>query len=139
MHNRGGTNDFVNDVPLECFKDAYNSMLDAALSKGFRRIIVFTPYCFKTGDKGLDWPDESGNRVNWPNKAGNTLDEYVDIIISICAEEDIEVLDLYRDSNLDMCLNNSYYYDTVHLNEQGHRYIADLLIDTIETTNGNVK
>ena len=130
----GGTNDFINNVPLEKFEYNIYQLINILHNKTDQKIIFITPACFKTGDKGMDYADNNGNRVNWPNYTGHTLDEYVDVIIAACDKNGITVLDLYHDEIMDSVVNPAFYYDTIHPNKQGHAYIAQRLIQIMRNS-----
>lgn len=127
----GGTNDFIQNVPLDVFEVSVKNLMEQ-VDETKTKCIFVTPACFKIGDKGLDYPDKNGKRKNWPNHAGATLDEYVEIIIRVCECYGVYVLDLYHDEQMDNILHQEKYYDLVHPNLEGHKYIYEKILRIIK-------
>ena len=125
----GGTNDFGHgnaDLTNDDIKDPYtfwggmNNLCDYLLSVYDKeRICFLLPL----------------RRFNEINEKGCTLKEYVDIMISVLKEKNIEYLDFYQ-KGLPQPLteqNNEYFCDGLHPNDNGHKWIAEQIVKYVKS------
>ena len=66
------------------------------------------------------------------NIHGFTQEEMTNVIIDVCKEYNVEVIDLYHDTEVNESNAAMYYTDGIHPNEKGHRVIADEVIRVLK-------
>lgn len=133
----GGTNDYghgdalfgnLNDKTPDTFCGAVDFLMNVT---GYlypnMKFVFMTP----TRRQGDEYPSESPNK-----KDGFPLKNYVDVIKTKGKEYGIPVLDLYEDLGLnpnDEQVMVAYAPDGLHFNDEGHKVIADCLINFMKS------
>ena len=133
-----GTNDYGHETPLGTAEDtqdgtfcgALNTIIPALVSKHTSSKIVFiTPvqrYGFGTS-KIL------GTKFTYDhisNGVGASLADYVEALKTVCAENEVSVIDLYTECPLnpaDPAVREEYIPDGLHPNAAGHEVIAGIM------------
>ena len=123
----GGTNDYGHgDAPFGSFDDDSPVTFCGAVRYLVRKVREICPgavIVYMTPAKRYDCNDFGAYQS--PDK--KMLVEYVDAIIKICKEENVKILDLYRDLGIDATVpeqNKKYLADGLHFNDDGHEVIA---------------
>lgn len=126
----GGTNDYGHgDAPLGQFSDRTEYTFYGAchlLMKYLSERFVGKPVIFMTP---LHRTGEDGKRVNGI-KTEHTLRDYVGIIKETAEYYSMPVLDLFGESGMQPNIeshNNYFFTDGLHLNDNGHERVANLL------------
>ena len=134
----GGTNDYGHgDAPFgepgdhspATYCGAVNFLMDTLRTEYPDAVPVFLTPAHRLGDG-----QPSGEIQDAPGK--RPLAAYVDYILEAAAARDIPVLDLYRRLPVDPNKPGDmarYTADGLHLNDTGHRMLAALLKDFLET------
>lgn len=133
-----GTNDYGHETPLGSVEDtqdvsfygALNTIIPALVAKHSSSKIVFvTPihrYGFGTSKiLGTQFTADS-----LPNGVGATLGDYVEALITVCANNGVSVIDLYTEWTLnpaDSEVQSNYMPDGLHPNAAGHELIAEIM------------
>ena len=124
------------DTETTTFKGALHT-----LCKGLKNMYGDKPIVFLT-------PIKRGEDPNYKNTFGRTLEDYANAIIDVCAQYDIDVIDLYHtcpldpsipeqqeqffDGNLNVNEGYTFWYDdTTHPNVYGSRVQARYVIDAL--------
>ena len=125
----GGVNDHnldqkigsENDTNTKTFYGALNTLINGLKSMYPNgRIVFITP--FKTSN------------YNGTNQAGAKLVDYRNAIVTACNNKQIEVLDLFTDSNIAYQNYSSGYFtygDYFHPTSAGHQYIGNLIVSKL--------
>ena len=137
----GGVNDFMHgDAPIgtdadetpETFIGAVKYLIKF-LKRSYPRakLVFMTPAHCVIGGVDDDYVSP------YPNKQSDAmpLRGYVDIIKKWCSEYDVKVADLYNELPIDARdpeQRKAYCPDGVHFNDEGHKFLADMLIKTLE-------
>ncbi len=112
----GGTNDFGTNVKLDDFSMAVNKVFSSIKNNNPNsKIIIMTP---------LHRKEESSNEI------GLSLSEYSEILIQKAKEYGFVVIngfDFFFNPNKEED-RNKYALDGVHLNNDGHKLLADFII-----------
>jgi len=132
----GGTNDWGNNVVLESsnlkdkttFKGALSVLCEGLLQKyPTKRILFITPPIRYNGSY------TENDYSQQLNANGNTVEEFADAMIEICSKYGIPCLDLYRNCGWNKYNFTHFIPDGVHPNDVGHKRIASLIIDKMES------
>ena len=134
----GGTNDFGHgDAPLGTMSDRTPDTFYGALHTLYTEllekfpespIVVITPLHRLNEDN----PKGDGNK---PQNVGN-LKTYVEIIREVAEYYSLPLLDLYKESGLQPkvpIINEKYFVDGLHPNNEGHKVIARKIAKFLET------
>ena len=134
----GGTNDFGHgDAPLGTMSDRTPDTFYGALHTLYTEllekfpespIVVITPLHRLNEDN----PKGDGNK---PQNVG-TLKTYVEIIREVAEYYSLPLLDLYKESGLQPkvpIINEKYFVDGLHPNNEGHKVIARKIAKFLET------
>lgn len=116
----GGTNDFLDSVPLGTINDTSNTTVYGAiklLCEGLKAKYPNSTIAFITP---INFSSDYHNNYN--------LNDYCDAIRKVCAIHKIPVIDLYKKLSIDDVLN-SLQDDGVHLNAYGHSLVAQAIVD----------
>ena len=133
-----GTNDYGHETPLGSVNDtqdgtfygALNTIVPELVSNHTSSKVVFvTPlhrYGFGTSNiLGTKYTYDSV-----PNGVGATLGDYAEAITTVCANNDVPVIDLYAEYILDpsdAVIRTEYMPDGLHPNAVGHEVIAGIM------------
>ena len=130
-----GTNDFGHQTPLGNVTDTTDVSFYGALNAivaGIQKqhpnsqLVFMTPlHRYYHTTSGMNSPDDS-----LPNKAGYALIDYVNAIKTVCANNEIPVIDLYNLCTLDP-KDQNYFPDKLHPNADGHAVIAELVYEAL--------
>lgn len=134
----GGTNDYGHgDVPIgletDTTLDTFSGNVRILVNK-IRQKYKGVPIIFITPTHRINEDDPHGEFGLKPTAMG-TLNEYVDALIKVLKLENVNILDLYNDSDFsfDNELFRSYVkVDGLHPNDDGHRAIAKKLYEFIK-------
>ncbi|MBO5292761.1 MAG: SH3 domain-containing protein [Lachnospiraceae bacterium] len=126
----GGTNDFYYNIPLGTDQDRTYFSFYGAMHMLCSRLKMVYPDSDIVFMTPLHRVDEFGEI----NQNGNTLEEYADVIMQVCSEYDIPVIDLYHEDRLNFGTNKELYMpDGLHPDDLGQMaigyYVADKLKD----------
>lgn len=134
----GGTNDYGHgDAPFGSLTDNTHATYMGAvryIMENLRRAYAGKPIVFlaparRNGDEGIHFRQTE-------NPHARPLLAYVDAIISIAAEYDIPVIDLYRTMGVDPNKEEdlkAYAPDGLHFNAEGHARIAEMLVSCLQS------
>ena len=111
----GGTNDYGNNVSQSNFLSAYRTVIDTLKSNN-TSVIAVTPV-FRTSMTGA-------------NTQGLYLYNYVDYIKQVATEKEIPCIDLYTRTNDGAFI--SFCPDGLHPDENGHKLMADHILEACE-------
>lgn len=110
--------------------DQYEANLVAAIETGNRIILITQPFIYS------DMISEEAERLLWlgnlgdrnyptgrytPSVLAEALDAFNERLLQVCATHQLDCLDLAKDMNG----NEAYFYDDVHFNEAGSKYVAE--------------
>lgn len=70
-----------------------------------------------------------------PNKVGFTLEQYVNAIKVVCAEKQIQVIDLFNESGINENNLVEYTLDNLHPNVAGYVKISKIIADKLDNYN----
>lgn len=139
----GGTNDyFWSDAPIKGEDDSYFShaletIVDHIKTHRKGKLTLFvTPYPHNgigNFDGGEHWCDASRHNTEERNRNGHVLRDYVDEIARICIRNEIPYLNLHRDFMFDWRIHT---LDGCHPNENGHKLIAEKIVNELKTLMG---
>ena len=132
----GGVNDFghgdapfgeIGDKTSNTFCGAVEELCDFLLKHYSKNKITFIP--------PLHCHDESnpcGYDNEKANKPGKTLSEYYEALVKIVRSKDINILDI-REEFGPAHDNPHFSPDYLHPSDDGHRFIADLIVDYLKS------
>ena len=136
----GGTNDyFWSDKPIfgeddSYFAHAVQTLLDGVKETRRGKLTLFvTPYPHNgVGNYrgGAGWREASRHDTDARNYNGHTLAEYVDVIDSLCRENGIPCLNLFREFGFRW---QEHTTDGCHPNEKGHALLADAVTKKLKS------
>lgn len=130
----GGTHDYGANTPLGKFTDHENTdsfyghvkaviKTIKDMKKADAKVVLITPI-IRGQVEGVEgspaYPD--------PNSTGYRLEDYVEAMIEVGHEQDIQVINLFSESGVNLENIGEYTKDQLHLNEKGDALIADLLV-----------
>ena len=132
----GGTNDFghgmapfgkVGNTTPATFCGACDTLYKGLKQKYSRAVIVVVTPIHRSS--------ENNPRGDGYKPAGPLLAEYVDAILQIAAANDLRVLDLFHGQPAckDGTLTPDLFPDGLHPNDTGHRILAELIGDYLQT------
>lgn len=124
----GGTNDFYFNIPIGTDFDRNYFTFYGAMHMLCSRLKMVYPDSDIVFMTPLHRADEFGE----VNDNGNTLEEYATVILQVCSEYGIPVIDLYHEENLNFGTNKELYMpDGLHPDDLGQMaigyYVADCL------------
>lgn len=126
----GTTNDYwVGEVDLTTFRSDLIKLINGLNTKYVGKEIYFvTPY-------NQYWQDKNSDSLNTANAK---LEDYVNIIKEECKNHGVKVIDLFAESGMDIAHNSAHKthfanseLDGVHLNDNGHEKISDIIYNDI--------
>ena len=134
----GGTNDyFWSDRPIHGYGEQYFEFAVRKLAKQVKEkrlgktTLFVTPYPHNGIGNfygGSYWQESNRHDTNEKNYNGHTLKQYVDIIATVCEENDIPCLNLFHDFGFSWQEHTS---DGCHPNEAGHILIAKAITEKL--------
>ncbi len=128
----GGNNDFYEDVTLGSESSSKTDEFYGALKvlcEGLKNKYPKAHIVFITPMKGQFY----GVHTTGENEAGASMYDYVDAIKTVCAKYSIDVLDIFNNFVIDVNNYDDYTVDGLHPNEDGHKEIAKILEQYIQS------
>ena len=133
-----GTNDYGHETPLGIVNDtqdgtfygALNTIVPELVSNHTSSKVVFVTPLHRYG---FGTSNILGTRYTYdsvPNGVGATLGDYAEAIKTVCANNDVPVIDLYAEYILDpsdAVIRTEYMPDGLHPNAVGHEVIAGIM------------
>ena len=110
---------------------AYCQRIEEHLEKEDATIYFMTPLICGW-NRSLGIQSQTDYDAEQTNIHGFTQEEMTNAIIDVCKEYDVEVIDLYHDTEVNESNAATYYTDGIHPNEKGHRVIADEIIRVLQ-------
>lgn len=137
----GGVNDYIHgDAPFGKIGDTTPATYCGGvyfLMNYLREVYADKPIIFMTPARSFLRKQVDDRVVSTHQKklpGGKPLVDYADVILETAKKFDVAVLDLYRtlglDPHDDECFN-TYTIDGLHFNDEGHKILAQKLIDFI--------
>lgn len=111
----GGTNDYQKNISIGQSSDTSLTTFYGAVKYVINKLVSTRPKAtiiFMTPTKR----NLSGDPANGINQAGHTLKDYRDVIIEVCSDYSIPVLDLWADSGMNTINLSNYTVDGLHWN-----------------------
>ena len=133
-----GTNDYGHETPLGSASDtqdgtfygALNTIVPALVAAHPSSKIVFVTSLHRYGAGTSKILGTKFTYDHLPNGVGAALGDYVDAVKTVCANNDVSVIDLYAECSLDPSeeqVRTAYMPDGIHPNAAGHELVASIM------------
>ena len=137
-----GTNDYGHETPLGAAEDtqdgtfygALNTIIPALVAKHTSSKIVFVTSLHRYGFGTSKILGTKFTYDHIPNGVGATLEDYVNAVKNVCANNGVSVIDLYTECTLDPsdpAERSTYMPDGIHPNAAGHELIVEIMASHI--------
>ena len=137
-----GTNDYGHETPLGTAEDTQdgtfygtlNVIIPALVAKHTSSKIVFVTPLHRYGFGTSKILETKFTYDHIPNGVGATLGDYVQALKTVCADNGVDIIDLYTECTLDptdTAVRSAYMPDGLHPNAAGHEVIAGIMASHI--------
>lgn len=140
----GGTNDYFwtsdpiypkdsGDKDSKYFVNAVDEICRFCKDRPDTKFLIVTPYPHHGignyyGGPTWSWDGRSEHDTNVPNFAGYILEDYVKVLETTAQKYNIPILNLHTEKGFDW---KAHTVDGCHPNEEGHRWLADKIINKL--------